>query len=180
VGSGVATAALQLVKAAGGIAIGTSRTAAKLEQAAALGLDHAIPMGKDEPRFAELVRKLTGGEGVPLILDFVGGAYAAENVASLATGGRIVVIGTMAGPKAQVDLGALMRRRGEILGTVLRPRPLEDKIRATRALARDVLPLLAAGKVKPVIDTVVPFERAREAHERMERNDSFGKLVLSF
>jgi len=179
IGSGVATAALQLVKASGGFAIGTSRTEAKLEHARALGLDHGILVPPGEPCFAAEVRKVSRGEGVPLVLDFVGGAYAAENVASLAPRGRVVIIGTLAGPKTQVDLGALMRCHGEIVGTVLRPRPLEEKIQATRALARDVLPLLASGKVAPIVDTVIPLSRAREAHERMERNDSFGKLVLS-
>jgi putative PIG3 family NAD(P)H quinone oxidoreductase len=178
IGSGVSTAALQLVKAAGGTVIGTSRTPEKLERARALGMDHGVLIGKDEPRFAEEVRKLTSGEGVPIVLDFVGAAYAAENVASLATGGRVVVIGTMGGPRAQLDLGALMRKRGEVVGTVLRPRPLEEKIRATRLFARDALPLLGAGRVVPIVDAVLPIERAREAHERMERNDSFGKLVL--
>jgi NADPH2:quinone reductase len=179
VGSGVATAALQLVKADGATAIGTSRTAEKLERARSLGLDHAILVGKDGPSFADEVRRLTGGEGVPLVLDFVGGAYTAENVASLATGGRVVVIGTMAGPKAQLDLGTLMRKRGELVGTVLRPRAIEEKIRATRSLVKDVLPLLASGRVAPIVDAVYPLDRAREAHERMERNESFGKVILS-
>ncbi len=180
VGSGVATAALQLARAAGATVIGTSRTADKLERARAIGLAHGILVDREAPRFAEEVRRLTGGEGVPVILDFVGGAYAAENVAALAQHGRIVVIGTMGGRQANVDLSLLMRKRGEVIGTVLRPRPLEEKIRATRLFAKDVLPLLADGRVKPIVDAVLPFQRAREAHERMERNDSFGKLVLAF
>jgi putative PIG3 family NAD(P)H quinone oxidoreductase len=180
VGSGVSTAAVQIAKAAGATVIGTSRTADKLERARALGLDHGILVGREEPRFAEEVRRLTGKRGVPLVLDFVGAPYAAENVAALAAGGRIVVIGTMGGPKAQVDLGALMRARGTIVGTVLRPRPLEEKIAATQAFGREVLPLVAAGRVKPVVDAVLPAARVREAHERMERNESFGKLVLTF
>jgi putative PIG3 family NAD(P)H quinone oxidoreductase len=180
VGGGVATAALQIARAAGALAIGTSRTADKLERAKALGLDHAILVGKEEPRFADEVRKATGRRGAALILDFVGAAYAAENLTCLAPGGRIVVIGTMGGPKATVDLGLLMRSRGSIVGTVLRPRPLEEKIAATQAFARDVLPLVAAGRVRPVVDAVLPAARAREAHERMERNDSFGKIVLAF
>jgi putative PIG3 family NAD(P)H quinone oxidoreductase len=180
VGSGVATAALQIARAAGALTIGTSRTADKLEKARALGLDHGLLVGKDEPKFADEVKKLTGRRGAAVILDFIGGSYAAENVASLAPGGRIVVIGTMGGPKVQLDLGLLMRARGSITGTVLRPRPLEEKIAATQAFARDVLPLIAAGRVKPVIDCVLPAARAREAHERMEKNDSFGKIVLGF
>ncbi len=86
----------------------------------------------------------------------------------------------MGGPKAQLDLGLLMRVRGSITGTVLRPRPLEEKIAATQAFGRDVLPLIAAGRVKPVVDALLPAARAREAHERMEKNDSFGKIVLGF
>jgi putative PIG3 family NAD(P)H quinone oxidoreductase len=179
VGSGVSTMALQIAKAAGALVVGTSRTEEKLERARALGMDHGILVGRDEPRFADEVRRLTGGRGCPVILDFVGAPYAAENLGALAAGGRIVVIGTMGGPKATVDLGLLMRARGAIVGTVLRPRPIEEKIQATQAFARDVLPLVARGLVKPVVDAVVPAADAREAHARMERNDSFGKLVLA-
>ena len=178
-GSGVSTAAIQLARAAGATVIGTSRTAEKLEKARGLGLDHGIRVGTEEPRFADEVKGITGGRGVPLILDFVGASYAAENLAALGGGGRIVVIGTMGGPRATVDLGLLMRSRGSIVGTVLRPRPIEEKIRATQDFAREVVPLLAAGKVKPVVDAALPLSRAREAHERMEKNDSFGKIVLA-
>jgi putative PIG3 family NAD(P)H quinone oxidoreductase len=180
VGSGVGTAALQIAKAAGATVIGTSRTADKLEKAKALGLDHGILVGKEEPRFADEVKKLTGRRGCPVILDFVGGPYLAENLAALAPGGRIVVIGTMGGAKPVVDLGLLMRARGSVVGTVLRPRPIEEKIAATQAFVRDVLPLVAQGKVKPVVDAALPADQARAAHERMEKNDSFGKLVLKF
>ncbi len=178
VGSGVATAAVQIARAAGAAVIGTSRTPDKLDRARALGLDHGILVGKDEPRFAEEVRRLTGKKGVPLVLDFVGGPYLAENLASLAPGGRVVVIGVMGGPKAEVDLGTQMRLRAAVVGTVLRPRPLEEKVAATQAFARDVLPLVAAGKVKPVMDAALPMAQVREAHARMERNETFGKLVL--
>jgi len=180
VGSGVSTAALQIAKAMGGTVLGTSRTAAKLELARKLGLDHGILLGKDDPKFAEEVRRLAGGKGVPVILDFVGAPYAVENVAALSPQGRIVVIGTLGGPKATVDLGALMRARGSIVGTVLRPRPLHEKIQATQAFAKDVLPLIRAGKVRPVLDRTVPAAKVREAHEQMEKNDSFGKIVLEF
>jgi len=180
VGSGVATAALQLARAAGALTIGTSRTADKLEKAKAIGLDHGILVGKEEPRFAEEVRKLTVKRGAAVILDFVAGAYTPENLACVAPGGKIVIIGTMGGGKPVVDLGLLMRSRASIVGTVLRPRPLEEKIAATQAFGRDVLPLIAAGKVKPVVDRVLPAARAREAHEQMEANESFGKIVLAF
>jgi len=180
VGSGVATAALQIARAAGALTIGTSRTPDKLEKARALGLDHGVLVGPPEPKFADEVRKATGRRGAAVILDFVGAPYVAENLACLSSGGRIVVIGTLGGAKATVDLGLLMRSRGAIVGTVLRARPLEEKCAATHAFARDVLPLLAAGRVKPVVDAVLPAARAREAHERMEKNDSFGKIVLGF
>jgi NADPH:quinone reductase-like Zn-dependent oxidoreductase len=137
-------------------------------------------VGKEEPRFAEEVRRLGGGAGAALVLDFVGAPYMTENLAAVAPGGRIVVIGTMGGAKAAVELSLLMRARASVVGTVLRPRPLEEKIAATQAFARDVLPLVARGLVKPVVDEVLPVDRVREAHERMERNESFGKLVLRF
>jgi putative PIG3 family NAD(P)H quinone oxidoreductase len=179
VGSGVSTAALQLAKAAGATVIGTSRTPEKLERARALGLDHAILVGPGEPRFADEVRRLTGG-GVPIVLDFVGAAYARENAAALRSRGVVVVIGTLAGSEATVDYRLLMQRRASIAGTTLRMRPIEEKIAATQAYARDVLPLVAARRVRPVVDEVLPASRAREAHERLERNESFGKLVLAF
>jgi putative PIG3 family NAD(P)H quinone oxidoreductase len=178
IGSGVATAALQLARAAGATVVGTSRTTDKLERAKALGLDHGILVGRDEPRFADEVLRLTASDGVPLILDFVGGAYAAENVRALAQRGRVVVVGTMGGRTAEVDLSLLMRKRGEVIGTVLRPRAFEEKIHATRLFAKEVLPLLAGGTVRPIVDAVFPLDRVREAHERLEKNDSFGKLVL--
>lgn len=179
VGSGVATAAIQIARAAGATVIGTSRTPEKLERARALGMDHGLLVAGEDVRFAGEVRRLTGGRGCLLVLDFVGAAYAGENVAALASGGRIVVIGTLGGARSIVDYSALMRARGSIVGTTLRMRPLEEKIAATQAFARDVLPLVAAGRVKPVVDRVLPAARAREAHERMERNESFGKIVLA-
>ncbi len=179
VGSGVATLALQLAKAAGATVIGTSRTEAKLVRARALGLDHGILVARDGARFADEVRRLTDGDGCPLVVDFAGASYAQENVAALAMRGVLVVVGTMGGADARTDLRALMSKRAAIVGTTLRMRPLEEKIAATQAFARDVLPLVASGRVAPVVDSVLPLERAREAHERMERNDSFGKLVLA-
>ncbi|HET6922431.1 MAG TPA: NAD(P)H-quinone oxidoreductase [Anaeromyxobacteraceae bacterium] len=178
VGSGVSTAAVQIARAAGATVIGTSRTPDKIDRARALGLDHGILVGRDDPRFAEEVKRLTGKKGVPLVLDFVGGPYLGENLGALAVGGRVVVIGVMGGPKGEVDLGAQMRLRASVVGTVLRPRPLEEKVAATQAFARDVLPLVAARKVKPVLDVALPMAEVRQAHARMEKNETFGKLVL--
>jgi len=179
VGSGVGTMAIQIARAAGARVVGTSRTAEKLERAKALGLDHGIAVG-DPPRFAAEVRSLTGGRGVGVVLELVGAPYLVDDLACLATGGRVVVVGTMAGREGPLDLPLLMRARGAVIGTVLRPRPLEEKVAASQAFAREVLPLVAAGKVKPVVDAVMPAARAREGHERMEANASFGKIVLGF
>lgn len=180
IGSGVGTMGLQIAKAMGGTVIGTARSPDKIEKARGLGLDHGILVGKEDPKFAEEVKRITGRKGVPVVVDFVGAPYLAENLASLAPQGRLVVVGTMGGPKANVDLGTLMRSRGRVIGTVLRPRPLFEKIQATQAFARDVLPLIAAGKVKPVLDRAWPADHVREAHEQLEKNDSFGKVVLEF
>jgi NADPH:quinone reductase-like Zn-dependent oxidoreductase len=180
IGSGVGTMALQIARAMGGTVIGTARSADKIEKARALGLDHAVLLGKEDPKFADEVKRITARRGVPVVIDFVGAPYMAENLTSLAPQGSIVVVGTMGGPKATVDLGVLMRARGRVVGTVLRPRPLFEKIQATQAFARDVLPLLAAGKVKPVLDRAWPAGQVRDAHEQLERNDSFGKVVLEF
>jgi putative PIG3 family NAD(P)H quinone oxidoreductase len=180
IGSGVGTMALQIAKAMGGNVIGTARTADKIEKAKGLGLDHAVLLPKEDPRFAEEVKRITGKRGVPVVVDFVGAPYMPENLASVAPQGRIVVVGTMGGPKATVDLGILMRARASVIGTVLRPRPLFEKIQATQAFGRDVMPLVAAGRVKPVLDRAWPAAEVQAAHEQLERNDSFGKVVLEF
>ena len=180
IGSGVGTMALQIARAMGGTVIGTARSADKIEKARALGLDHAVLVGKDDPKFADEVKRITGRKGVPVVVDFVGAPYMAENLASLAPQGHVVVVGTMGGPKATVDLGVLMRARGRVIGTVLRPRPLYEKILATQAFARDVMPLVVAGAVKPVLDRARPAAEVKAAHEQLERNDSFGKVVLEF
>jgi len=179
VGSGVATLALQIARVAGATTVGTSRTPAKLERARSLGLSTGILVTGDPPRFAEEVRRLTGGRGAALVLEFVGGPYLAEDLLALSPGGRVVVIGTMGGGSTALDLGLLLGRRASVIGTVLRPRPLEEKIAASRAFGRDILPLVAAGQVRPVVDAVLPLEEARRGHERMERNESFGKIVLT-
>ena len=178
IGSGVATAALQIARAAGATTVGTSRTDDKLARARALGLDHGVLVDRKTPAFAEQVRALTDGRGVQLVLDFVGASYLAENLSALAPEGRLVVIGSMGGVMGPIDLGALLRKRLRIVGTVLRGRPFEQKIAATQLLVREVLPLLADGRVRPILDLKLPLDRAREGYEKMERNDSFGKIVL--
>jgi NADPH:quinone reductase len=171
-GSGVGTAAVQLVRAMGGTSIGTARTAEKLESARALGLDHAVVAdGWRERLTAEI-------GAVDVILDFVGSPYLDDNLRALATEGRLVLIGLMGGAKAEIDLSLIQRKRLHVIGTVLRSRPLEQKISVTQAFAREVVPLLRRGAVRPVIDRVFDLEQAAEAHRYMELNANVGKIVL--
>jgi len=181
-GSGVGTAAVQIARAIGARAIGTARSQEKLARAEALGLSAGVvPQAGDDgsPRFAERVRELTGGRGVDVVLDLVGGAYVPESMAALADRGRLILVGLMAGARADVDLGALLRRRLRLFGTVLRSRPLEEKIAAAQVLARNLRPLVEDGKLTPIVDRVLPLERADEAHQHMAANASFGKIVLT-
>jgi putative PIG3 family NAD(P)H quinone oxidoreductase len=175
VGSGIGTAAVQLARAAGARTFGTSRTPDKLVRAQALGLE----VGLDAAGFADAVRDQTGGTGVDVILDVVGGPYLADNLAALAPRGRIVVLAAMGGGKAPLPFGLLMSKRARLMGSVLRARPIEEKIRVTRAFARQVNPLLAAGLVRPVVDRVFELGDVAAAHTYMESDASFGKVILT-
>jgi NADPH2:quinone reductase len=176
VGSGVGTAAVQLARAAGATTIGTSRTPEKLARAAELGLEVGIDTERED--LAEAVNQATYGSGVHAVLDLVGGRLLEASLRVLALRGRVIVVGTTAGSKAEIDLGVLLRRRLQMIGTVLRSRPLEEKIALAREFSGSVLPLLSSGRIRPVVDTVFPFTDIRAAHERMEDNASFGKIVL--
>jgi len=177
-GSGVGTAAIQLTHAAGAAAFGTSRTADKLERAKALGLSNAVAVGGDPQAMVAAVMEWTNGRGVDVIIDLVGGAYLGPNLDALASQGRLVLVGTTAGGKAPLDYHVAMAKRLTIMGTSLRGRSLEEKATATRLFSKQVVPLLAAGTVRPVIDQVYKMGEIRAAHERMESNESFGKIVL--
>jgi putative PIG3 family NAD(P)H quinone oxidoreductase len=177
-GSGVGTAASQLVRAAGATAYGTSRTADKLERAKEFGLTEAFVASGDPMEFAQAVKKWTNGSGLDVVLDLVGAVYLKANLASLATKGRLIFVGTTSGAKAEIDYSIVMGKRLRILGTSLRTRSLEEKATATRLFAQHVVPLLASGAVRPVIDKVFKLEDVRAAHERIESNESFGKVVL--
>lgn len=177
-GSGVGTAAIQLARAAGATVYGTSRTPDKLERARRYGLDEAVAVGDDPARAAAAVREWTRGAGVNVILDLVGGPYLAANLDALAPQGRLMLVGTTAGASALLDFGVVMGKRLRINGTVLRARPAEEKARATRRFAVSVVPLLARGVVRPVIDKIHTMNEVREAHARLESNESFGKVVL--
>ena len=178
-GSGVGTAASQLVKAAGAVAYGTSRTAGKLERAKEYGLVESIAVGNDPTLFLDAVKEWTGGDGVNVVLDLVGAAYLRANLDSLTTLGRLIFVGTTSGSKAEIDYGIVMRKRLRVMGTSLRTRSIEEKATATRLFAQHVVPLLANGTVRPVIDSVFRIEEVREAHKRIESNESFGKVVLT-
>lgn len=178
-GSGVGTAASQLVSVAGAVAYGTSRTAEKLETAKEFGLSASIAVRDDPLLFVDAVRKWTNGDGVNVILDLVGGAYLKPNLDSLAMLGRLIFVGTTSGSKAEIDYGIVMRKRLRIMGTSLRTRSIKEKATATHLFAEHVVPLLANGSVRPVIDSVFRIEEVREAHKRIESNESFGKVVLT-
>jgi putative PIG3 family NAD(P)H quinone oxidoreductase len=177
-GSGVGLAAVQLAHAAGATVYGTSRTPEKLESARQYGLDESIALSGDASHFASKIRELTAGEGVQVILDLVGGPYLKANLDALATQGRLMLVGTTAGASASLDYGIVMHKRLRIIGTVLRARSTEEKARATRRFAAHVVPLLERELVRPVIDKVYRMEEVRAAHERLESNESFGKVVL--
>jgi NADPH2:quinone reductase len=175
-GSGVGTAAFQIVRALGARPIGTARTADKIARARELGLADGLVVEKGA--FADEVLARTGGRGVDVVLELVGGAYVAEDLACIAPRGRIVVVGLMAGNRVEVDLAALMHKRASLRGTVLRARPLEEKILAARALERQLVPLFESGALRTVVDRVLPLAQAADAHRAMQDNDSFGKIVL--
>lgn len=175
VGSGVGTAALQLARRTGAHVIGTSRTPEKLDRAKALGLEHAVLADEEWP---ERVLEITEGRGADVILDLVGGAYLVGNQKVVAARGRHIVVGVPGGLEGVLNLRALMGRRASIRGTVLRARPLDEKVQLARAFTADVLPGFAAGQLDPVIDRVFPAAEAAEAHAHMEGNKNFGKILL--
>ncbi|MBS1117889.1 MAG: hypothetical protein H6Q90_117 [Deltaproteobacteria bacterium] len=175
VGSGVGTAAVQLGRALGAFVIGTARTADKLERAKALGLDVGIVPEGDT--FAAAVKRADPA-GAAVVLELVGGKYVDEDLRAIRVLGRIVLVGLLAGARGELDLGLVLRKRARLFGTVLRARPLEDKLAVMRTFETQVVPLLARGKLVPVVDQVFALEDAAQAHIRMASNAGFGKIVL--
>jgi NADPH2:quinone reductase len=182
VASGVGTAAVQLAHAVGATVYGTSRNADKLNRMRELklGMDESVAVGDAPAKFVEAVQKWTNGAGVDVILDLVGGSYFPPSLEALSIRGRIISVGTTAGAKSEIDLDLLKRKRAAIIGTMLRTRSIEEKADATRRFAAAVLPLVSRGWIRPVIDRVYPIDQVRDAHERLESNPSFGKIVLTF
>jgi putative PIG3 family NAD(P)H quinone oxidoreductase len=181
VGSGVGLAATQLVRALGGRAFGTSRTPDKIERAKPFGLEsgYSVPEPSALTGLAKFAEDVTGAHGFDVVLDLNGGPYFAASLEAMALKGRIILIGGVAGGKADVDLYQILRKRLHVIGTVMRARSLPEKIATTNAFAEAVVPLLAKGSVQPVIDSVFRLEQIQDAHRRLESNETFGKVVLT-
>lgn len=173
--SGVGTAAIQIAKAIGARVIVTA-SAGKLASCLALGADAAVDYRSED--FVACCRELTGGHGVDVVLDVIGGDYVSRNLDALRTGGRIVQVGVMAGGVVELDVGKMLPKRASLIGTVLRPRPLEEKIALTQRFAAEILPLFDDGRCRPVIDSRFQLAEIAAAHERMEANANIGKIVI--
>lgn len=179
VASGVGTAALQLARCLGATVAGTSRSKDKLERAAELGLDHPVeaPAQFEAAALAEEITSAAGGP-IDVTVDLLGGAYLGVDVAAAGLKGRIVVVGLIAGRKAELDMGALLAKRLVVRGTVLRSRPAAEKAEATHLFEGQVVPLLAAGALRPIIETVLPLAEAEAGYELMASDRTFGRIVL--
>lgn len=174
--SGIGTTAIQLARAFSARVFATAGTTAKIELCEQLGADLAI--NYREADFAEVVREATGGRGVDVILDIVGGKYFARNEKLLAENGRLVIIGLLGGARAEINLGRLLMRGLTITGSTLRGRSTEEKARIAQALREWVWPKLARGQCQPVIQQAFPLAEAEAAHAILEANEAMGKLVL--
>lgn len=175
-GSGIGTAAIRMVKAAGGTIVVTAGSEAKCERCRELGADVAVNYRTDD--FAEAARQATGGRGVDVVLDHIGAPYLDSNTRALATGGRLVEIGLMGGAKGEINLARLLTRRLSVIGSTLRARPVEEKAAIVRGFAERFGADLAAGRIRPVVDRVLPLDEVEEAHRRVKASEHFGKVVL--
>lgn len=175
VASGVGTAAIQLAAVLHATSVGTSRTAHKLPRCTELGLSHAVLV--EDGQFADTVLA-AAPKGVDVILDTVGAAYLNQNVKVLAPKGRLIVIGLMGGVQGDLNLGALLSKRGSIVGSVLRSRSSVEKAELTSAFAAQMLGRFNSGELRPIVDEVLPMSEVQQAHRRMEANETFGKIVL--
>jgi len=173
--SGVGSMAVQIADVFGARSIATASTA-KIDAVRALGADVVVDYKSED--FVEVVAQATDGGGVDVVLDVIGGDYLMRNLASLRTGGSIVQVGVMGGGKTTIDLGALLPKRARLVGTVLRARPLEEKVAASRLFEGEVVPAIEAGVIKPVIDRRFPIDAIADAHRYMETNANVGKIVI--
>ena len=174
--SGIGTMAIQLGRALGADVIATAGSEEKAAFCREVGAHAAVDYRTQD--FVEAARAFTDGRGVDVVLDIVGGAYIARDLDALATGGRILSIAVRDRTPAAVDMGLLMRKRASIHGTTLRARPLAERVAIIAAVRANVWPLLADGRVRPVIDSVFPLEDAAAAHRRMESSAHRGKILL--
>jgi len=175
-GSGVGTAAIQLANALGARALVTAGSAEKLARCCELSAAGAIDYKTED--FATRGRELTDGRGVDVILDCVGGDYLERNLGLLAPKGRLVIIGLMGGAKADINLALVVGKRLRVIGTVLRTRTLEEKLALTAGVRELILPWLADGTIRPVIDSTYDLADAAAAHDRVAANANFGKVIL--
>lgn len=173
--SGVGTSAIQIVKAIGARVIVTA-SAGKHHVCESLGADVVVDYATED--FVDSVSKATGGAGVDVVLDVIGGNYVDRNVASLRTGGRVIQVGLMAGGRVPFDVGVLLMKRAALIGTTLRARPLEEKIALTRRFSAEMLTLVASGVMAPVVDSRYRLADIADAHRRMETNVNAGKIVI--
>jgi NADPH2:quinone reductase len=175
--SGIGTTAIQLAKAFGARAIATAGTPEKCEACRKLGAEVAINYKTED--FVEATKKATGGRGADLVLDIIGGDYIERNYEAAAVEGRILQIAFQSSPRATVDFRRLMLKRLTHTGSTLRARAVADKAAIARAIEAKVLPLIAAGRVKPVIDSTFALREAAAAHARMDSSQHIGKIVLT-
>jgi NADPH:quinone reductase len=173
--SGVGTAAIQLARAIGARIIVTASTG-KVEACRALGADLAVDYAQDD--FVEAVEAFTDGEGVDVVLDVIGGAYVDRNLRCARVTGRVIQVGLLDSGVAEVSVGLLLQKRLQLIGTLLRPRPLEEKIAATQRFRAEVLPRFTDRSLRPVIDSRYALADVADAHRRMEANENVGKLLL--
>lgn len=174
--SGIGVTAIQIARALGHRVFATAGSAEKCRACEELGAERAINYKTED--FEAVVKELTGGRGVDVILDMVGGDYLPREIKALADDGRLVFIAQLGGAKGQLDMGQVMRRRLTITGSTLRPRPVAFKAAIAANLRQHVWPLIEAGKIKPVIHQRFPLEQAAQAHAMMESSAHIGKIML--
>ncbi|MDJ0835484.1 MAG: NAD(P)H-quinone oxidoreductase [Acidobacteriota bacterium] len=175
-GSGVGSTAIQMARTVGAHIYTTAGSEEKLDRCRQLGAHVGIPYKTED--FAQKIRSLTRGEGIHMVLDFIGAAYLARNLSVLRRKGRLVVVGLLGGARAELDLGLILRKQLKIHGSVMRSLPLDEKAAIRKRFCSRWLPLLERGELKPVISEEIPFSRVRDAHQMMEENRHFGKIVL--
>ncbi|HZS15254.1 MAG TPA: NAD(P)H-quinone oxidoreductase [Candidatus Dormibacteraeota bacterium] len=175
--SGVGTAAIQIARLAGARVVVTARSAERLERCHELGAHHGIDHTAED--FVARVKEITDGRGADVILDIIGAAYLERNLDALATDGRLVIIGLQGGVRAEIGLNTMISRRLTVMAASLRQRPADQKALVVHRATEDLLPALADGTLRPVIDRVLPLDQASEAHRALEAGEVVGKVVLA-